>query len=94
MPFTGKAVYDPGIFGVETLEDVSPTISIISPFETPFLDAVGDAPRPAENIIHEYMEATLQPNTLLSVATIDDGDLVLTVTPGSVGVQLMAGTVV
>ena len=94
MPFTGKAIYDPGVHGVETLEDVSPTISIISPFETPFLNAIGDAPRPATNIIHEYMEATLQPNSVTLLANANASQTTITITPGIVGKQLMIGTVI
>ena len=47
----------------ETMEDVSDIIGIVSPFETPLLDALGDAKRAAASTIHEWLEDTLLPNT-------------------------------
>jgi len=64
MAFSGKAMYDTGVFGVETAEDVSPIVSMISPFETRLLDVLGDAPYPAFNIYHEWSEDALAPNTI------------------------------
>jgi len=64
MPFTGRATYDPGAFeGVA--EDVSGLVSIISPFETPLLAALGDSQFPATNTLHEWVEDELSPNSLV-----------------------------
>lgn len=63
MPFTGKATYTAGADLPELMEDVSDVVGIVSPFETPLLDALGDASRPAQSTIHEWIEDTLLPNT-------------------------------
>ncbi len=63
MPFTGKATYSAGTTLPELAEDVSDIIGIVSPFETPLLDHLGDAKRPATSTIHEWIEDTLLPNT-------------------------------
>ena len=53
MPFTGKATYSAGSTLPESAEDVSDLVAIASPFETPLLDALGDAPRPARSHRHK-----------------------------------------
>ncbi|MCI0631517.1 MAG: DUF5309 domain-containing protein [Phycisphaerales bacterium] len=63
MPFTGKATYSAGATLPEIVEDVSDIIGIISPFETPLLDHLGDPQRAAISTIHEWLEDTLLPNT-------------------------------
>jgi hypothetical protein len=63
MPFTGKATYDGGATLPELIEDVSDIIGIVSPFETPLLDYLGDPKRSAASTIHEWLEDTLLPNT-------------------------------
>ncbi len=63
MPFTGKATYAAGADLPELAEDVSDIIGIVSPFETPLLDHLGDAARPATSTIHEWIEDALLPNT-------------------------------
>ena len=69
MVFTGRAIYDPaGVFeGVA--EDVSEEISMISPFETPLLDRLAQAPRAAMNVLHEWLEERLNPNTVINTGT-------------------------
>lgn len=62
MPFTGKATYSAGADLPELAEDVSDIIGIVSPFETPLLDHLGDAKRPALSTVHEWLEDTLLPN--------------------------------
>jgi hypothetical protein len=42
MAFTGKATYSAGSALPELAEDVSDLIGLISPYETPLLDALGD----------------------------------------------------
>ncbi|MBM4018420.1 MAG: hypothetical protein FJ288_08870 [Planctomycetes bacterium] len=63
MPFTGKATYTAGTTLPEIAEDVSDLVSIISPFETPLLDALGDPQVEARSTHHEWLEDTLLPNT-------------------------------
>jgi hypothetical protein len=63
MAFTGKATYAGGSTLPEIAEDVSDLIGISSPFETPLLDALGDAVRPARSTVHEWLEDALLPNT-------------------------------
>lgn len=63
MPFTGKATYSAGSTLPETAEDVSDLVSIASPWETPLLDALGDARSPARSTVHEWVEDSLLPNT-------------------------------
>jgi hypothetical protein len=63
MPFTGKATFTAGTDLPELVEDISDIIGIVSPFETPLLDHLGDAKRPAISTIHEWIEDTLNPNS-------------------------------
>ena len=42
MPFTGKATYSAGATLPEIAEDVSDIIALVSPYETPLLDHLGD----------------------------------------------------
>lgn len=63
MSFTGKATYSAGADLPELAEDVADIISIVSPHETPLLDHLGDAKRPALSTVHEWIEDTLLPNT-------------------------------
>lgn len=63
MAFTGKATYSAGATLPELAEDVSDIISIISPYETPLLDHLGDARRAARSTRHEWLEDSLLPNT-------------------------------
>jgi len=62
MTFTGKATYGAGASLPEIAEDVSDIISIVSPHETPLLQAIGDPQRAATSTIHEWLEDTLLPN--------------------------------
>ncbi len=63
MAYTGKATYDAGASLPELIEDVSDIIGIVSPYETPLLDYLGDPKRSATSTIHEWIEDTLLPNT-------------------------------
>ena len=59
MPFTGKPTYAAGADLPELVEDVSDVIGLVSPFETPLLDHIGDAKRAAGGTIHEWLEDAL-----------------------------------
>jgi hypothetical protein len=62
MSFTGKATYSAGSTLPELAEDVSDIIGIISPYETPLLDALGDPLHEATSTHHEWTEDELLPN--------------------------------
>ena len=62
MAFTGKATYTAGTTLPELAEDVSDVIGLISPYETPLLDALGDPMRLARSTHHEWLEDALLPN--------------------------------
>lgn len=62
MPFTGKATYAAGASLPEIAEDVSDIVGIITPHETPLLDALGDPARSARSTVHEWLEDSLLPN--------------------------------
>jgi hypothetical protein len=86
MSFTGKATYSAGVTLPELAEDVSDIIGIVSPFETPLLDRLGDPQRAALSTIHEWLEDSLLPNsdavddqslsnpTTLTTFTVEHGD--------------------
>ncbi|MBN1392934.1 MAG: DUF5309 family protein [Sedimentisphaerales bacterium] len=62
MAFTGKATYSAGTDLPEIVEDVSDLIGIISPYETPLLNILGDPMREAISSHHEWLEDELLPN--------------------------------
>jgi len=62
MAFTGKATYTAGTTLPELAEDVSDLIGIVSPYETPLLDSLGDSLREARSTHHEWLEDELLPN--------------------------------
>ncbi len=68
MAFTGKATYSAGSSLPELAEDVADIIGIVSPYETPLLDHLGDPQRSATSTVHEWLEDELLPNT----DTVDD----------------------
>lgn len=70
MAFTGKATYSAGSDLPELAEDVADVVSIVSPYETPLLDRLGDPPRATTSTYHEWLEDALLPNT----DTINDAD--------------------
>jgi hypothetical protein len=55
---------------VTIAEDVGDFVSIISPSETPFLDALDQAPRAASNVLHEWLEDALSPNTIVASSNV------------------------
>tara|TARA_R110002096_G_scaffold173781_2_gene348207 strand:- start:404284 stop:405453 length:1170 start_codon:yes stop_codon:yes gene_type:complete len=63
MAFTGKASYSGGNKLPDSVEDISDIIGIVSPFETPLLDHLGDPKRCATSTIHEWIEDSLLPNS-------------------------------
>jgi hypothetical protein len=63
MAFTGKATYSAGSALPELAEDVADIVSIVSPYETPLLDHLGDPARGAASTYHEWLEDDLLPNS-------------------------------
>lgn len=63
MPFTGKATFTAATDLPELVEDVADLIGLVSPWETPLLDHLGDPRRSATSTIHEWVEDALLPNT-------------------------------
>jgi hypothetical protein len=87
MPFTGKPTYAAASDLPELVEDVADIIGLVSPFETPLLDLLGDPKRAATSTIHEWLEDSLLPNadlinqttftpgpTTATSVTVDNGD--------------------
>jgi len=62
MAFTGKATYSAGTTLPELAEDVSDLVGIVTPHETPLLNALGDPIREATSTHHEWLEDELLPN--------------------------------
>jgi hypothetical protein len=83
MAFTGKATYSAGPALPELAEDVSDLVGIISPYETPLLDALGDPARSAASTRHEWLEDALLPNQ----DTINDANLLEPLTDTQFDVQ-------
>lgn len=69
MTFTGKALYDSGAM-LELEDDVSSLITMLSPRETPLLDILSPPERAATNVLHEWLEDELSPNTVISSTNV------------------------
>jgi hypothetical protein len=81
MPFTGKATYSAGSTLPEIAEDVADIIGIVSPYETPLLEHLGDPQRAALSTVHEWLEDELLPNTdAIDDSSIADGETATTFT--------------
>ena len=63
MAFTGKATYSAGSNLPELAEDIGDIVGIVSPYETPLLDHLGDPQRSATSTVHQWLEDQLLPNT-------------------------------
>jgi hypothetical protein len=76
MAFTGKATYSAGASLPELAEDVADLVGIVSPYETPLLDALGDPLREATSTHHEWLEDELLPNKdAVNDSTFTDPDV-------------------
>lgn len=69
MTFTGLAIYGTNVFR-EKAEDVSALVTNISPVETPLLNLLAQAERPAANVLHEWLEDTYSPNVLVTDSAV------------------------
>ncbi|MCA8939227.1 MAG: DUF5309 family protein [Planctomycetes bacterium] len=61
MSFNGKASYDAGATLPEMVDDLADVIGLISPHETPLLNAIGIARNVARSTRHEWLEDALRP---------------------------------
>ncbi|MBZ0135668.1 MAG: DUF5309 domain-containing protein [Planctomycetes bacterium] len=86
MSFTGKATYDAGASLPELVDDVSDLVGLISPFDTPLLDAIGSPRYAAKSTRHEWFEDQLNPNysAINNGAGYDDDDTSIVVDDGGV----------
>jgi len=76
MAFTGKATYSAGATLPELAEDVADLVGIVSPYETPLLDALGDPLRESTSTHHEWLEDELLPNKdAVNDSTFTDPDV-------------------
>ena len=62
MAFSGKATYSAGTTLPELAEDVADIVGIVTPFETPLLNALGEPLYGATSTHHEWLEDSLLPN--------------------------------
>ena len=86
MSFTGKSTYSAGVELPELCEDVSDIVGIVSPYETPLLDLLGDSNRDTVSIYHEWLEDSLLSNrSVINDSSISDpeSDMTFTVDDGS-----------
>lgn len=79
MVFSGKALYDSGVFS-EIAEDVSDLVTLISPSETDFLNMLAAPMQPAFNVLHEWLEEKLGPNSVVTSTAVGSTTAVSSVT--------------
>lgn len=86
MSFTGKATYDAGTTLPELVDDVSDLVGLISPFDTPLLDAIGSPRFATRSTRHEWFEDALNANhsQVNNGAGYDDDDTSMVVDDGAV----------
>lgn len=69
MPFTGLESAE--MFTAQNnAEDCSPTIALLSPTETPFLDWIGFQTLTANSTLHTFQEEELRPNTVVTAGVM------------------------
>src|SRR5205809_346184 len=92
MSFTGKATYSGGSTLPEIVDDVGDLVGIVSPAETPLLDALGDPLYAATSTRHEWLEDELLPNSdAINMPTINDVALNVTTLTVAHGDRFRAG---
>lgn len=83
-----KATYDNfAVIG----EDVSPTMLLIAPRETPFLDLLSDPDEPATNIYHQWREEFLGPDKLVASTAVNSATAATGIQINGFGNQLQVG---
>lgn len=95
MPFSGKSTYSSGPTLPEIVDDVADVVSIVSPQETPLLDALGDPVYAATSTRHEWMEDELIPNRdTINQPGLNDGTMTVTAVTVAHGDRFRAGDLV
>ncbi len=95
MSFTGKATYTGGATLPEIADDVADLVGIVSPHETPLLDALGDPLYAATSTRHEWLEDELLPNTdTINQPALNDSGTNTTALTMSHGDRFQAGDLV
>src|SRR5689334_1035631 len=95
MSFSGKATYAGGASLPEIADDVADLVSIVSPYETPLLDALGDPLHAAASTRHEWLEDELLPNTdAIDEPSLNDSGLNATALVVSNGSRFRAGDLI
>jgi hypothetical protein len=92
MSFTGKATYSGGSTLPEIADDVADLVSILTPAETPLLEALGDSLYAATSTRHEWLEDEMLPNTdTINQASINDAAMNVTAAGVAHGDRFRAG---
>jgi hypothetical protein len=95
MSFTGKATFSAGSTLPEIVDDIADVVSIVSPHETPLLDALGDPLHAATSTRHEWLEDELLPNTdAINQPGLNDAALTTTALTVAHGDRFRAGDLV
>lgn len=92
MPFTGYSSHASFTAGPLNAEDVSATISLLAPDETPLLDWLGDPDTFARNTIHEFLEEELRPNFIVTSTAIASATAATGIQIADFGDLLTVGT--
>jgi hypothetical protein len=88
MAFSGKATYDNfTLIG----EDVSNIVKLISPYETPFLDLLGDPGEAAASTAHQWTEEQLGVDTVINSTVVDSATADTGIQINATGGQLQVG---
>jgi len=77
MPFTGKATYTAGSMLPEIAEDVADIVSIVSPYETPLLDLLGerDATADADGLLDKVLNMAACKAAIKAGQKLSDGEI-------------------
>ena len=95
MSFSGKATYSGGATLPELVDDVADLVSILSPAETPLLDALGDPLYAATSTRHEWLEDALLPNSdSINQPALDDSGADVTALTVANGTRFRAGDLI
>lgn len=92
MAFTGLTS-DEMFTAANNAEDVSPTIALLSPTETPFLDWIGFNTVTAMSTKHEFLEEELRPNAVVTAGVMASATANTGVQLADFGDLLTVGTI-
>ena len=92
MPFTGYSSHASFTAGPLNAEDVSATIRLLAPDETPLLDWLGDPDTFATNTVHEFLEEELRPNYITTSTAVNSATTASGIQIADFGDLLTVGT--